>query len=352
MKDIDLGSGNAGVSISMLTGTDEDIQIPVGYAPAHSNMRRRYSLVDVDVAWKSGLLFLYLRRQQQKRDVIPPTRWLFSVIFPLVMATFGLRRKSLDTRLLVGFVLSISNFAFVACLFAFFITSSRATKFRSGVKRRFEEEFKEGGQRNWLQVLCNSGMAMQLALLYLLDVGCEERPIDFTRDYRSSWLGIGILGAFACSNGDTWASELGSVIGNKDPFLITTFQRVPRGTNGAVTPVGLVLSAVGGAVVGLSYYLVVLYSVDPHILSLSPPQWPLVVAGAFGGFTGSLLDSLLGATLQYSGVNEKTGCIVGCPGRGVRHISGSWVLDNHSVNLISSIATGLLLPRLANTFWP
>nr|CAD7446565.1 unnamed protein product [Timema bartmani] len=226
----------------------------------------------------------------------------------------------------------------------------------------------EGGQRNWLQVLCNSGMAMQLALLYLLDVGCEERPIDFTRDYRSSWLGIGILGAFACSNGDTWASELGSVIGNKDPFLITTFQRVPRGTNGAVTPVGLVLSAVGGAVVGLSYYLVVLYSVDPHILSLSPPQWPLVVAGAFGGFTGSLLDSLLGATLQYSdyfipfmcvvcvyvvaGVNEKTGCIVGCPGRGVRHISGSWVLDNHSVNLISSIATGLLLPRLANTFWP
>nr|CAD7589473.1 unnamed protein product [Timema genevievae] len=306
-----------------------------------------------------------------ERDVIPPTRWLFSVIFPLVMATFGLRRKSLDTSgallgkfhvgrmmiplsggLLVGFVLSISNFAFVACLFTFFITSSRATKFRSGVKRRFEEEFKEGGQRNWLQVLCNSGMAMQLALLYLLDVGCEERPIDFTRDYRSSWLGIGILGAFACCNGDTWASELGSVIGNKDPFLITTFQRVPRGTNGAVTPVGLVLSAVGGAVVGLSYYLVVLYSVDPHILSLSPPQWPLVVAGAFGGFTGSLLDSLLGATLQYSGVNEKTGCIVGCPGRGVRHISGSWVLDNHSVNLISSIATGLLLPRLANTFWP
>nr|CAD7262844.1 unnamed protein product [Timema shepardi] len=98
--------------------------------------------------------------------------------------------------LLVGFVLCISNFAFVSCLFTFFVTSSRATKFRSGVKRGFEEEFKEGGQRNWLQVLCNSGMAMQLALLYLLDVGCEERPIDFTRDYRSSWLGIGVLGEF------------------------------------------------------------------------------------------------------------------------------------------------------------
>nr|CAD7202568.1 unnamed protein product [Timema douglasi] len=313
-----------------------------------------------------------------ERDVIPPTRWLFSVIFPLVLATFGLGRKSLDLRLLVGFVLCISNFAFVSCLFTFFVTSSRATKFRSGVKRGFEEEFKEGGQRNWLQVLCNSGMAMQLALLYLLDVGCEERPIDFTRDYRSSWLGVGVLGEFNRLIG-AYLERVGEQLAllcpiherlravtetpGRQSWAVSSATRTPSlsppfreclevSTNGAVTPIGLVLSAVGGAVVGLSYYLAVLYSVDPHILSLSPPQWPLVVAGAFGGFTGSLLDSLLGATLQYSGVNEKTGCIVGCPGRGVRHISGAPVLDNHSVNLISSIATGLLLPRLANTFWP
>lgn len=61
-------------------------------------------------------------------------------------------------------------------------------------KKNFEDSFKEGGQRNWIQVLCNGGMASQLALLYLLDVGCGERPIDFDKDYRSSWLSIGILG--------------------------------------------------------------------------------------------------------------------------------------------------------------
>lgn len=80
---------------------------------------------------------------------------------------------------------------------------------------------------------------MQLALLYLLDCGSSERPIDFSAHYRSSWLGVAILSSFACCNGDTWASEIGSVVGKSDPFLITTRKRVPRGTNGGVTPIGL-----------------------------------------------------------------------------------------------------------------
>ena len=51
-----------------------------------------------------------------------------------------------------------------------------------------------GGQRNWVQVLCNGGMAAQLAFLYILDLGCGERPIDFINDYRGSWLSLGVLG--------------------------------------------------------------------------------------------------------------------------------------------------------------
>lgn len=55
--------------------------------------------------------------------------------------------------------------------------------------------------------------------------------------------------------------------------------------------------------------------------------------------------------MQYSGV-DKEGKIVECPGLGVRHISGLRILDNHSVNLISSIVTGVTTPLIALKFWP
>ena len=74
------------------------------------------------------------------------------------------------------------------------------------------------------------------------------------------------------------------------------------GTNGGVTFGGLVFSLLGGTVIGITYYLSVLYFVDSNVLAISPPQWPLVFAGAFAGFFGSLVDSILGATLQFSGM--------------------------------------------------
>ncbi|XP_058838169.1 transmembrane protein 19 [Topomyia yanbarensis] len=291
-----------------------------------------------------------------EESVIPPTRWLFSILAPILLMMYGLKRKGVNKSgaalgLFCAIILSISSHAFLVCLATFFFTSSRATKFRCHLKRKLEIDFRGGeGQRNWAQVICNAGMATQLALLYLLDCGYGERPVDFTQLYRSSWLSVGIMGSFACCNGDTWASELGTVVGRWDPFLITTRKRVPRGTNGAVSPFGLLVSFLGGVVVGLSYYLTIRYTVDAKIYSHSPNQWPIIVFGGIAGLLGSIVDSLLGATLQYSGV-DTSGRIVERPGKNVRHISGVRILDNHSVNLISSIITALLMPSIAMHFW-
>ncbi|XP_041978875.1 transmembrane protein 19 isoform X2 [Aricia agestis] len=288
--------------------------------------------------------------------VISPLRWLLSCLVPIPFAVYGYKRKSLDfygalVGLVVGFVMTLSNYCFLTNLIVFFLSSSKATKYGSHLKRKFEEDFKEGGQRTWVQVLCNGGMATQLGILYLLDIGACEIPINFLMDYRASWLSIGVLGTFACCNGDTWASELGTVLSNGDPILITTWKRVPKGTNGGISLIGTIVSTLGGLVIGISHYLTLVYFSDRSMYMYAPPQWPIILFGALGGFLGSLIDSILGATLQYSGI-DKDGKIVSHSSLAVKHISGRNILDNHSVNMLSTVIMGLLLPTISKTLWP
>lgn len=117
-----------------------------------------------------------------------------------------------------------------------------------------------------------------------------------------------------------------------------------------------------------------MYTLDSAIWSTSPAQWPIIVFGGCGGLLGSIIDSVIGATLQYSGEcsfaifiivktyfffsiecvlgQDEKGRIVEQPGPGVRHISGHRILDNHSVNLISCILTGIIMPFVAVKCWP
>jgi len=286
------------------------------------------------------------------RMTISPLRWVTATLVPVIVVSWGHTRKSLSTSgallaLLVGFILTLANYSFFLCLLAFFVSSSKATKYKQEVKRSFEEDFKEGGQRNWLQVLCNGGLALELSLLYLLDIGAADLPIDFRHQYRASWLGVAVLGALSCCNGDTWASELGSVLARSDPFLITTFQTVPRGTNGGVTVVGLFSSFVGGLIIGLAYFLGVILAAHPSDMAAAPRQSLVILVGGLGGLIGSIVDSILGASLQFSGKDITSGKIVEVARDGVIPISGKMVLDNHSVNLVSSILTALFLPKVA-----
>lgn len=307
--------------------------------------------------WIINLIYSKLMNNTEGLDepiVISPARWLISCLIPIPIAVFGYKKKSVNLSgallgMVVAFILTLSNYCFLADLLVFFLSSSKATRFRPHLKRKFEEDFKEGGQRNWIQVLCNGGMATQLALLYLLDVGASEKPIDFVKNYRSSWLSVGVLGVFACCNGDTWASELGPVLCKSDPFLITSWKRVPKGTNGGISFIGTICSAVGGLLIGLFHYLTILYFSDSNILMYAPPQWPIILYGCLAGFIGSLIDSLLGATLQYSGL-DKDGKVVSYSSVSVKHISGKNILDNHSVNLLSTIIMGLLMPTLIKNF--
>ncbi|XP_030636797.1 transmembrane protein 19 [Chanos chanos] len=286
---------------------------------------------------------------------VSPWRWLFSILVPLFLSCRALRRKSLDHggalgALLVGFILTMANMSFFSALLAFFITSTKLTKWKGDIKKRFDAEYKEGGQRNWVQVFCNGGVPTELALLYMIEVGPGEIPVDFGKQYSASWMCLSLLGALACSAGDTWASEVGPVLSQTPPKLITTWKEVPAGTNGGVTPVGLVASLLGGATVGMAYFIAQLLFVKD--LHLAVPQWPIVVYGAMAGLLGSLLDSFLGANMQYSGFDESIGKVVNYESKTTKRICGKPILDNNAVNLFSSILIALFLPGIAWGFWP
>ncbi|KAG8178138.1 hypothetical protein JTE90_029444 [Oedothorax gibbosus] len=303
----------------------------------------------------SVTLLIYINHltQEYSSGVSENVTWqrcVFSIIVSLLVAAWGLKRKSLNysgaiAGIAVGLIHTYSSYCFLACLFTFFYTSSKATHYRSDKKKKVEEDFKEGGQRNWQQVICNGGASTQLALLYLLSGGPEEIPIDFQRSYVRSWLAVGAIAALAGANGDTWASEIGTVAAKSKPFLITSFRRVPVGTNGGCTFIGMLVSALGGTIVGLSYLLALIMKIGSSFDVLNQSLLLLFV-GTFSGFFGSVFDSLIGATLQYSGMDAKTGKIVETPGPNVKHISGRPILKNHTVNLIMTIVTSVAVPTI------
>lgn len=286
---------------------------------------------------------------------VSPWRWLFSILVPLVLTLRALKRSSLTHSgalgaLLVGFVLTMANYSFFSALLAFFITSSKLTRWGGAQKKKIDAEYKEGGQRNWVQVFCNGGVPTELALLYMIEVGPGEIPIDFSKQYSASWMCLSLLGALACSTGDTWASEVGPVLSQSQPRLITTWKEVPAGTNGGVTTVGLVASFLGGFVVGAAYYATQLLMVSD--LHLADPQWPIMMYGGVAGLLGSMLDSFLGAHMQYSGFDSSIGKVVSYESATTRRICGKPILDNNAVNLFSSVLIALILPGLAWGMWP
>lgn len=168
-------------------------------------------------------------------------------------------------------IFGIGGWSWSAVLLTFFITSSILSHLFRGKKQKVEAQIEKGSRRDWAQVLANGGVAL---FCVLLRGWFPNSPLPF----------LAASASLAAANADTWATELG-VLSPKPPRLITTGKIVDRGVSGGVSILGLLAALAGSILIAttgwffennLAYFLIV----------------------ALSGFGGSLIDSLLGASLQ------------------------------------------------------
>jgi len=221
-------------------------------------------------------------------------------------------------------------------LLVFFISSSILSRVAKSRKASLEEKFSKSARRDARQVLANGGLAGVFVALHWFFPA-------------ATWPWLAAAAALAAANADTWATELG-VLGPNSPRLITTGKLVERGSSGGVSLVGL-LAALGGAMLEATAFVIVwpgaaLLSgtITPHALSMAA-AWFLLVTLA--GLAGSLVDSLLGATLQaiyYCPVCQKETeryPIHSC-GTATSLVRGLRWLNNDWVNAACTLSGGLI----------
>ncbi|MGV8143140.1 MAG: TIGR00297 family protein [Methanothermobacter sp.] len=95
----------------------------------------------------------------------------------------------------------------------------------------------------------------------------------------------GFIGSIATATADTMASEVGVTT---TPRLITTFKKVPPGTDGGISVPGTVAGIIGAGVIGVAAYLLGIY----------PDLYKTMEIAIISGTLGCFIDSLLGALLE------------------------------------------------------
>jgi uncharacterized protein (TIGR00297 family) len=259
------------------------------------------------------------------------------------MAVRAVRKKSLTVPgaiagFCTGFLMVCTGLRGLV-LFYFYQIGSWATKYKVALKCEKDATLASHVNRGATQVLCVSIIACALSLWHAVACGAET-AIDFVHHPTASRIATAITAHHATGLADTLASELGILARYQQPVLITRpWQRVPPGTNGGITVAGCIWSLVGGAMIGILTVLMdCLSGLEPWTSNYAVP---LTLYAAVTGLLGSLLDSLLGATLQATYWDADTKLIYHSDNKPAtaQHLTGIDLLTNEQVNLVSTALT-------------
>lgn len=226
------------------------------------------------------------------------TLYLIQVlIFAFVLGYLAHRARIADisamlSATLLGVVIIISSnissddrlfgFKLFFMLLTFFLLGGLFTRYKYDYKLARGIAEGKGGVRGYKNVFSNSLAALSLAMAYGVFPSQGQLLLS------------AYLGSVATAAGDTLASEIGETY-RGEPRMITTFKKARAGTDGAISSLGEGAAFFGATVIALLAFVLIQNDLS------------IIIAVIAGGFIGTNIDSVLGATLQQKGYLSNNG---------------------------------------------
>ncbi|BBL64505.1 hypothetical protein MmazTMA_14820 [Methanosarcina mazei] len=227
---------------------------------------------------------------EEFRYWVPPEKMLVALVFSLFLGALAYRAKIADVSALLSaallgvLIIVFSGLPWFLLLLTFFILGGGFTRYKYAYKESIGIAQAKNGIRSYENVFSNSTAALVLAVAYGVFPD-QSLPIIYA-----------YMGTVATATGDTLASEIGTTAKGK-PIMITTLKPSEPGSDGAVSLLGELAAIFGSAIIGVLGYA----------LGISSDLFLSVLITTAGGFFGTNIDSLLGATLQKRGLLSNSG---------------------------------------------
>jgi uncharacterized protein (TIGR00297 family) len=219
-----------------------------------------------------------------------------AILIAFTFGYFAYRLKTADlsglfSAALMGVILLVfTDVYWFLVMLTFFIIGSACTRYRFEYKEKLGVEQTHGGARGYRNVFANGGVSAAAALLF----GVTHNPVFAAM----------FVGSVATATADTVASEIGVTGGS--PYLITSFKKVPAGTNGGVTVIGELTALLSAIIIAVT------------ALFLGVIDIPMAIICSMAGLVGTNIDSLVGAVIENRGYIGNAGTnVLGTLGGGM-----------------------------------
>lgn len=249
---------------------------------------------------------------------------IFAIIFAITSKALKFLKLSgvISASMLAIFTYGAGAWTLALPLLAFFFSSTLLGFVGKKSKAVVEKDFEKSSERDFGQVFANGGIPFFISIAYIF--------------FPLNALLLFYIAALSAANADTWATELG-IFNKSNPRLITTFKAVEKGRSGAISFIGTLAALAGSSFVVFSGWIILRDSMDLK----------MVILLTLSGWLASLIDSLLGATLQVQFMDKIRGKLTEKPndqmGNKNSIVRGLKWINNDVVNFSAILSAPLIL---------